>query len=159
MIKFDHFSRFQKDFRQKMQGLHKIDHNSRKKLKTQGWKTQNSSKKLKVSAKSKTRFAENRSKKRLCISSWSLAAANITKLWQWVTFLKAKRVVCTFTVVSRFSGLGPSPPKCPLNRDSPLNGIIPLWWTWTLKWIKEQKLRDKQLKCLLKFLSLYYHKH
>ena len=35
MIKFDHFSRFQKDFRQKMQGLHKIDHNSRKKLKTQ----------------------------------------------------------------------------------------------------------------------------
>ena len=64
MIKFDHFSRFQKDFRQKMQGLHKIDHNSRKKLKTQGWKTQNSSKKLKVSAKSKTRFAENRSKKK-----------------------------------------------------------------------------------------------
>ena len=33
------------------------------------------------------------------------------------------------TVVSRFSGLGPSPPKCPLNRDSPLNGIIPIWRT------------------------------
>ena len=78
MIKFDHFSRFQKDFRQKMQGLHKIDHNSRKKLKTQGWKTQNSSKKLKVSAKSKTRFAENRSKKKavlmvLPICFWSHA--------------------------------------------------------------------------------------
>ena len=67
MIKFDHFSRFQKDFSQKMQGLHKIDHNSRKKLKTQGWKTQNSSKKLKVSAKSKTRFAENRSKKKAAL--------------------------------------------------------------------------------------------
>ena len=37
-----------------------------KKLKTQGRKTQNSSKKLKVSAKSKTRFAENRSKKKGC---------------------------------------------------------------------------------------------
>jgi len=47
-----------------MQGLHKIDHNSRKKLKTQGLETQNSSKKLKVSAKSKTQFAENRSKKK-----------------------------------------------------------------------------------------------
>ena len=65
MIKFDNFSWFFKDFKQKMQGLHKIDHNSRKKVKTQGWKTQNSSKKLKVSARSKTRFAENRSKKRL----------------------------------------------------------------------------------------------
>ena len=30
------------------------------------------------------------------------------------------------TVVSRFSGIGPSPPKCPLKRDSPLNGIIPI---------------------------------
>ena len=29
------------------------------------------------------------------------------------------------TVVSRFSGLGPSTSKGPLNRDSPLNGIIP----------------------------------
>ena len=66
MIKFDHFSRFQKDFRQKMQGLHKIDHNSRKKLKTQGWKTQNSSKKLKVSANSFGRVAENRSKLEAC---------------------------------------------------------------------------------------------
>ena len=29
------------------------------------------------------------------------------------------------TVVSRFSGLRPSISKGPLNRDSPLNGIIP----------------------------------
>ena len=33
------------------------------------------------------------------------------------------------TVVSRFSGLDPSLPKCPLNRYSPLNGIILIWWT------------------------------
>ena len=31
------------------------------------------------------------------------------------------------TVVSRFSGLRPSPPKCPLNCDSPLNGIFPIY--------------------------------
>ena len=37
---------------------------------------------------------------------------------------------CPFsTVVSRFSGLGPSPSKSPLNRDSPLNGIIPSLFT------------------------------
>ena len=41
------------------QGLHKIGHNSRKKLETQVGKTQNSRKKLKVLAKPKTRFAEN----------------------------------------------------------------------------------------------------
>ena len=64
MIKFDHVSRFQKDFKQKMQGLPKIDLKSRKKFETQGGKTQNSSKKLQVSAKSNTRFAENRSKKK-----------------------------------------------------------------------------------------------
>ena len=36
----------------------------------------------------------------------------------------------TNTVVSRFRGLGPSPLKCPLNRDSPLNGIIQIYWKW-----------------------------
>ena len=51
MIKFDHFSRFQKDFRQKMQGLHKIDHNSRKNLKLKG-------EKLKTQAKN-SRFRQN----------------------------------------------------------------------------------------------------
>ena len=40
MIKFDHFSRFQKDFRQKMQGLHKIDHNSKLKGEKLKQKTQ-----------------------------------------------------------------------------------------------------------------------
>ena len=34
--------------------------------------------------------------------------------------------------MSRFSGLGPSLPKCPLNHISPPNGIIPIWWIWTL---------------------------
>ena len=64
-----------------MQALHKIDHNSSKKLKTQGWKTQNSSKKLKVSAKSKTRFAENRSKKKGWFkTSWSTLFSNFH--WQ-----------------------------------------------------------------------------
>ena len=32
------------------------------------------------------------------------------------------------TVVSRFSELSPSPQKYPLNRDSPLNRIIPMIW-------------------------------
>ena len=35
------------------------------------------------------------------------------------------KYVDQITVVSRFSGLGPSTSKGPLNRDSPLNGIIP----------------------------------
>ena len=38
-------------------------------------------------------------------------------------FIKYLQFLFLSTVVSRFSGLGPSPPKCPLNRDSPLNGI------------------------------------
>ena len=41
-----------------------------------------------------------------------------------VVLKSAARYLCT--VVSRFSGLGPSPQKCPLNRDSPVNRIIPI---------------------------------
>ena len=62
-----------------------------------------------------------------------IGIANLLRLWSRpkgvspgkVPEYEVSTTVTLFlsTVVSRFSGLSPSPPKSPLNRDSPLNGI------------------------------------
>ena len=70
MINFDHFSRFQKVFRQKMQGLHKIDRNSREKLKGE---------KLKSQAKTQG-FCKI--KNAVCRNSVEKKAALFTKYWE-----------------------------------------------------------------------------
>ena len=50
------------------------------------------------------------------------------------------------TGVSRFSGPGPSTPKCPLNRDSPLNRIIPLSEYGLWKLLNKTKILSKTKK-------------
>ena len=74
------------------------------------------------------------------------------------------------TVVSRFSGLRPSPLKCQLNCDSPLNGIFPIYVvdldTKLNKYRIRNRLRAKQilvsklfvtaLICMLKLIGKFF---